>query len=71
MSSWDELERQIRDMRASDAEHSHVSGDARRRIQEIIDSEIDVAAGTGQTAEIALAAAAMRNQGDRGESDDA
>lgn len=53
MSSWDDLKREFRDMHETSAERSHVSGDARRRIDEIIDSEMDASRDTPQTVAIA------------------
>jgi hypothetical protein len=41
MTDWDELEGKLRDIRAITNEQSHVSGDARRRIEAIIVDEIE------------------------------
>ena len=51
MTNWDELEGKLRDIRAISNEQSHVSGDARRRIEAIIADEIETP--PTQTAEIA------------------
>jgi hypothetical protein len=53
MTDWDELERKFWDIRAVRNEQSHVSGDARQRIEAIIADEIEAIEAPAQTAEIA------------------